>query len=122
MNSGFRFKNWPIYKETRIFRKDIYDLIKILPREEVYALSDQMRRAVNSIILNIAESASKNTDKDMRLYINRAQCSLDEIVSCLDCAVDSQYLNLEEYSVYTKKAENLAKQFNGFISHLTKTA
>ena len=82
MNHCFRFKDWPIYREARIFRKDIYDLIKKLPKEKMYALS----------------------------------------ASCLDCAVDSQYMNLEEYSMYTKKAENLAKQFNDFISHLSKTA
>ena len=38
MNHCFRFKDWPIYREARIFRKDIYDLTKKLPKEEMYAL------------------------------------------------------------------------------------
>lgn len=78
---GFRFREWNIYKDARKFRIEINKLLKNYPKEEKYALVDQTKRALNSIILNIAESANKTTDKDMRLYLNRAHTSLDEVVA-----------------------------------------
>lgn len=81
-NYGFRFKNWDIYKDARKFRIGVNKLLKEYSKEEKYALVGQSKRALNSIILNIAESANRNTGKDMRLYINRAHCSLDEVIAC----------------------------------------
>ena len=116
---GFRFRNWKIYKDSRQFRIEINQSLKNYPKEEKYALVDQTKRALNSILLNLAESANKNTDKDMRVYINRAECSLDEVVACLDCALDDKYITESQHSEYLTKADELAKQFRGFNNHLS---
>ena len=116
---GFRFRNWDIYRDARNFRNEINELLKGYPKEEKYALVDQTKRALNSIVLNIAEGANKNTDKDMRVYINRAHCSLDEVVSCLDCALDDGYIIREQYTEALKKASSLAKRLRGFTKHLS---
>lgn len=115
---GFRFRDWDIYKDARLFRSEIKKLTRNFPVEERFALTDQTNRALNSIILNIAEAASKNTDKDTRLYINRAQCSLDEVVGCLDCALDDAYINATEQAEALEKASSLAKRLRGFSNHL----
>ena len=96
----FRFREWDIHKGK-------------------YALVDQTRRALNSIVLNIAEGANKNTDKDMRVYINRAHCSLDEVVSCLDCALDDGYLAKENHNEVLQKVSSLAKRLRAFSCHLS---
>lgn len=117
---GFRFRKWQVYKDTMEFRKEINKLLKTFPAEEKYALVDQTKRALNSIVLNIAEGANKNTDKDTRLYINRAQTSLDEVVACLDCALSDGYLGVDEHHYALERASNLAKQLKGFAVHLSK--
>ena len=66
---SFRFRDWPVYKDTRIIRVKVIKVIKTFPAGEKYALSDQARRALNSILLNLAEGANKNTDKDTRLFV-----------------------------------------------------
>src|SRR3990167_6368800 len=104
MDYGFRFREWNIYKDARLFRVEMEKIFRAFPKEEQYALVDQTKRALLSIILNIAESANKSTDKDMRLYINRAHCSLDEVVACFDCAFDSAYIQKEQYSLILEKA------------------
>ena len=119
-NYGFRFREWNIYKDARKFRVEINQLLKTYPPEERYALVNQNKRALDSIILNIAESTNKSTDKDMRLYINRAHCSLDEVVACLDCALDSGYINEEQHKIYLNKASSLAKRLRAFTVHLSK--
>jgi four helix bundle protein len=118
---GFRFRDWDIYKDARLLRKEIKMLTKNFPVEERFALTDQTHRALNSIILNIAEASSKNTDKDTRLYINRAQCSLDEVVGCLDCAYDDGYVNSAQHEEVLEKASSLAKRLRGFSNHLKDT-
>jgi len=118
-NYGFRFRKWDIYIDARAFRAEINKLLKVYPKEEKYALTDQTKRALNSIILAIAESANRNTDKDMKLYINRAHCSLDEVVACLDCALDDGYITKEKHNENLQKASSLARRLRGFTRQLS---
>lgn len=118
-NYGFRFREWQVYKDARVFRKELSVILKTYPREELYSLVDQTKRALNSIILNLVEGSNKNSDKETRVYINRSQGSLDEVVSCLDCAFDDGYITETVLEEYLKKSENLAKQLKGFSSHLS---
>ena len=118
---GFKFREWDIYKDAREFRKDINELLKKYPKEEKFALIDQTKRALNSIILNIAEGANKNTDKDMRVYINRAHCSLDEVVACLDGAFDDGYITKEKQDAILQRASSLAKRLRAFTKQLSSS-
>ncbi|MEK7208193.1 MAG: four helix bundle protein, partial [Patescibacteria group bacterium] len=119
-NHGFRFRDWKVYKDVRLFRKQVNALTKRFPKEEQFALTDQARRALNSILLNLAEGSNKSTDKDMRLYVNRAHCSLDEVVACLDCALDDGYIAEAEHEISLTEAEQLARQLSGFHAFLSK--
>src|SRR3989338_457286 len=101
----FRFRDWDIYRDARVFRVKLNKIAKNFPPEEKFALGDQSRRALNSIILNIAESANKSTDKDRRLYI-RAHCSLDETVACADCALDSIYITESQHKEILRDADS----------------
>lgn len=118
---GFRFREWDIYKDARKFRIETYKILKNYPNEEKYALVDQTKRALNSIILNIAEGANRSTDKEMKIYISRAASSLDEVVACLDCALDSKYINETQHQEALQKASNLAKRLKGFITKLSNS-
>lgn len=118
---GFRFRDWQVYKDNRIFRSEINELVKKFPPDERYALTDQTKRALTSIFLNIAESTNKNSDKDMRLYINRSHCSLDEVVACLDCAFDENYITETDLEKALTKASGLAKQLTAFTVYLAKS-
>ncbi len=73
------------------------------------------------MVLNIAESANKNTDKDRRVYINRSHCSLDEVVACLDCASDNNYIIEEENRIFLEKLSSLAKRLHCFNNYLNRS-
>jgi len=118
---SFLFRNWPAYLETRKFRIEINQLIKNnFPKEEKFLLIDQIKRATNSILLNIAEGAHRTTDRDTNSFINRALTSLNEVVACLDCALDDNYITIELHEQFLNKAELIAKQLKGFSNHLLK--
>jgi len=55
------------------------------------------------------------------LYILRAATSLDEVVACLDCALDSKYINETQHQEVIQKASNLAKRLKGFIVKLSNS-
>lgn len=116
---GFKFRSWRVYQNARVFRKQIKVLAKKFPKEELYALTDQTNRALTSIMLNLAEGSNKNSDKDTRVYINRSHGSTDEVVSCLDCALDDGYISETEHELAMQHAEVLAKQLNNFSVYLS---
>ena len=69
----FRFRNWPVYNDSRNFRLEVNQLMKeYFPKEERFLLIDQIRRALDSMILNIAEGANRSTDKDTNSYSYRS--------------------------------------------------
>ena len=115
---GFRFREWPVYKDALEFRRGVNNLLKRYPTEEKYALVDQTKRALTSIVLNIAEGSNKNTDKDTRVYLNRSHGSVDEVVACLDCALHDTYITTAEHAKALAVASNLAKQLKGFSHFL----
>ena len=113
-------------RELNVYRKafdtamEIFELSKGFPKEERYALIDQIKRAMNSVLLNLAEGSNKQTDKDTRLYINRAHCSLDEVVSGLDMSLDDGYIKDVQYKMCVEEASVLAKKLNAFETYLFK--
>jgi four helix bundle protein len=84
-------------------------LVKSYPKTEIYALTDQTKLALTSILLNLVEGSNKKTDKDTRVYVNRAHGSLDEVVSGLDCALDDGYISEDIHDNLLTKASSIAQ-------------
>ena len=117
MTDIFRFRNFPVYKKARGFRKELKTLSKIkFPKDEQYNLTSQLWRALDSILLNIAEGSDRYSDKDFSRFLNNSLTSLNEVVACLDCAFDDGYLSQAEQAGYEVQAQELAKQLKAFSS------
>ena len=115
----FRFRQFPVYQDACKFRNELKSLTKRkFPKEEQYCLTSQVWRALNSIVLNIAEGADRGTDKDFAHYLNNSHTSLNEVVACLDLALDDGYITTQEHQEYLKKAELLANQLTAFRKKL----
>lgn len=114
----FRFRDFQIYKDAREFRKEIKCLSKKFPKEEQFCVISQLWRAIDSIILNIAEGTDRGTDKDFAHFLNNSHTSLNEVVACLDLVLDSEYITSEEHKSYLQKAEKLANQLTAFRKSL----
>lgn len=111
----FRFRNFKVYQEARIFRQEIKQFSKNnFPKEEKHILISQLWRALDSILLNIAEGSDRYSDTDFSRFLNTALTSLNEVVACLDAALDDKYINVADHNKYLEKAENLARQLMAF--------
>ncbi len=90
----FKFEELVVYQKSLDVVDDIYDLTKSFPKEEIYVLTSQLLRAVNSIPLNIAEGAN-STDKIFANHIRIASDSLKECIVCLIIARRRNYISKE---------------------------
>ncbi len=112
--SLFRFREWPVYKDAKSFRKKIRKLANRLPESERYLLRDQISRSADSICLNIAEGSNKLSDVDFSRYLNNSETSLEEVVSCMDLILEDGHITEDEFAEYLKEAEQLGAQLIAF--------
>jgi four helix bundle protein len=112
--SLFRFREWPVYKDAKAFRKKIRKLANSLPENERYLLRDQISRSVDSICLNIAEGSNKLSDIDFSRYLNNSETSLEEVVCCLDLILADELITKDQFVEYLKEAEMLGAQLIAF--------
>lgn len=110
------FCNLNVYIKSKELVKQVYELLKKFPREEQFALSDQLRRAVISIPSNIAEGSGRNSQKDQAHFYNIAYGSLMEVFSQLDIACDLGYISQEEFEQMEFLINEEAKMLSGLIA------
>lgn len=112
------FKELTIWQKSRKFVKDIYVLTKLFPKEELFVLTSQMRRAAISVPSNIAEGAGRETDKDFSRFLDMANGSAFELESQIYIACDLEYYSEEQMNIYLDKVQELQKMIYYFRKHL----
>lgn len=78
------FRELKVWQKAMELTVEIYSIVKLLPREETYALSDQMRRAAVSVPSNIAEGQGRETMKEFIRFLSVARGSLRELSTQLE--------------------------------------
>jgi len=114
----FRFQNFPVYNDIRKFIKDIFSITSKFPTKYQYDLGSQIRRAIISILLNLAEGSGRDSDKDFNRFILIGLGSIYEVVAGLDIALDNELISKEEYQKLYEKAESIKKQLGGLSKTL----
>lgn len=118
LNSGrFEFQNWPVYVEAKDFAKIVQKFCLKLPKTGTHSLGDQFRRASQSIVLNIAEGASRSTSKDKINFLRMSKGSTFECAAIADLALDFQLLEPQDHEQYQSKLANLGRMLSGMIRY-----
>ena len=114
---GKSYAELEAWKSSRELVKIIYDVTAKFPREEMFGLTSQMRRAAVSIPSNIAEGIGRNTTKDtiQFLYISRGSSYELETQSYL--GFDLNYLQQSEIEQMQSKITHCEKLLNGLINY-----
>ncbi|MEW5920557.1 MAG: four helix bundle protein [Bacillota bacterium] len=98
--------------------KEVYRLAKLLPKEEMYALSDQMRRAAVSIPSNIAEGQARTSTKEFAQFLSIARSSKAELQTQLLICVDLGYLADMDIKEAIELSEEVGKMLVALIKKL----
>ena len=98
----------------------IYNVTKKFPREEIFSLTDQLRRAASSVTANIAEGFGKISTRDKLRFYNMAQGSLEETRNHLILAHDLHYITEEESRLLNDKARLVSIMLNRYCQALIR--
>ena len=112
------YKDLNVWKESIDFVEMVYRIVKSFPREEIYALSDQLKRAVVSIPSNIAEGASRNSNKEFVQFLYIALGSASEVETQLIIAKRLNYIMSIENEL--NEITKIRKMLNGLISSIKR--
>ena len=91
------FHNLLIWQRSHQLTLDVYKVSQSFPKEELFGLTSQIRRAISSIPTNIAEGCGRNSNKDIAHFLQIAIGSASEVEYELLLAHDLQYINKDEY-------------------------
>ena len=112
------YQNLLVWQKAMDLTADIYKLVKKLPKEEIYALSSQMRRAVVSIPSNIAEGRDRNTNKEFVHFLTIARGSKAELETQLLVCVRVGYLSENEIAETMNLLIEVGKMLTSLINKL----
>ena len=107
-----------VWQKSMDLTEEICRLVKLLPREETYALSDQMRRAVVSIPSNIAEGQGRNSTRDFINFLSISRGSLTELKTQLQICRRLKYFSESESEPAFNLCAEVYKMLNTLISKL----
>lgn len=94
----FYYRKLDVYKNAKLLSHAVCKLIKTYPVDERFALCDQLRRAVMSVPINIAEGFGRFSAKEKAHFIQIAFGSLNEVMCELELSLDENYITQEQLS------------------------
>lgn len=107
----FNFEKLNVYQDAIILSLDIYRLTKKFPKDELFGIISQLRRAAVSISLNIAEGSSRSK-KELGHFLDMARGSCYELIPLLKISLELGYITQNEYNKFYESADDLSKRIN----------
>jgi four helix bundle protein len=115
------YKNLDAWKQSMDLVKEIYILTKEFPKEELYALTSQLKRAAVSIPCNIAEGIGRNYKKDTVQFLHISRGSIYELETLLNIGLMVGIINEKIFDKISLITDNCLKLINGLIRYYEKT-
>ncbi len=112
------FRQLIAWQKAHQLRREIYRITKSFPREELFSVVDQMKRAANSIAAQLAEGSRMPTSAHRKLYYDRAYASAAEVDDFLELSHDLGYITNYQYEALTEHVNKTSM----FIYHLSKAS
>jgi four helix bundle protein len=114
----FKFENLEVWQIGRKYIFEIYSITRKFPKDELFGLVSQLRRAASSILLNIAEGTNRRSDVEFKRYLRMSPTSLEETVSGLYIALDQKFIAISKFNFLYDKALELSAKLKALIKSL----
>lgn len=115
---AFKFENLKVWQLSLELADEIDILVTSFPKHELYSLSSQMRRAANSVSLNIVEGSTGLTNAEFKRFLTIANRSALEVVGCLYLAKRRSYVDEKRFTDIYDRIETLVKMIQALINSL----
>src|SRR5437899_5249700 len=109
------FQALKVWRKAHAMTIAVYDTTRTFPREELYGLTSQLRRAAASIGANIAEGCGRRSDGEMCRFLQIARGSASETEYHCLLARDLHLLAEKDFQMLTRKADELQRMLTGLM-------
>lgn len=115
---AFKFENLQVWQRALELTIQVNQLASSFPKFELFSLSNQIRRAADSAVLNISEGCTGLSNAELNKFLRYSLRSGLEVVSCLFIAKRKGYIDEQTFTNYYNEYEIFCKMLNKFISSL----
>ncbi len=113
MGAMHDFRKLDVYKRALLFTRTIRRVTAKFPRDEMFALTAQYRRAIDSVVLNISEGAGSGSKKEFSKFLGYSIRSGYECGDCADIAAVQKYITKKEYSELIQETNEIVSMLIG---------
>ena len=106
---AFRFEDLQVWQKASDLGEQENQLTKEFPKEEIYILTSQIKRAADSVVLNIAEGSTGQSKAVFKVFLSYSLRSAIEVVSCLFIARKRNIIRDEKFKLLYSEYESLVK-------------
>lgn len=117
---GFKFEKLIVWQKAVDLSYEIHQLTKDFPKDELYILTSQIKRAADLVSLNIAEGSTGQTNPEFKRFLNIALRSCIEVVGCLHLAFRRDLLEENKFIEFKNKCEEIVVMINALKKSLDK--
>jgi four helix bundle protein len=114
----FKFEKLKVWEKAVDFSAKIHSLTREFPKEEMYILNSQIKRAADSIALNIAEGSTGQSNAEFKQFVNYAIRSAIEVITCLHIGKKRRIIREQDFTEYYGELEEIIKMLHGLKSSL----
>ena len=111
------YKDLIVWKKSKELAIDIYSVSQSFPKEEIFGITNQLRRAAVSISNNIAEGSGRQYKKDTLQFLFISNGSLNEVENIIQIAHELGFINEIKTMEILDKAEEIRRLLKGFIKY-----
>lgn len=115
---AFKFEKLEVWKLAIDMADEVHLLTRAFPKEEMFSLTSQMKRAADSVSLNIAEGSTGQSDPEQRRFLGYAQRSALEVVNCLYLAIKRGYIEQIIFDSFYTNLDKLVSKIQAFKNSL----
>jgi four helix bundle protein len=115
---GDSYRDLIAWRKAMHLVREIYDATRLFPRDELYGLTNQLRRAAVSVPSNIAEGQARFSPREFCHFLSQARGSLVEIETQVLIAEDLGYLPATKTRLMLQQAAELGRILNGLIASI----
>lgn len=115
---GFKFENLKIWNLALELSGEVSVMVKQFPKDELFILTSQIKRAADSVVLNIAEGCTLQSNTEFKRFLVIANRSALEVIACFYLAKQRGFINNEIFKDKYDKYEKLIAMIQALIKKL----
>ncbi len=115
---AFKFENLKIWQLALDLSGEVSDMVKSFPKDELFILTSQIKRAADSVVLNITEGSTLHSNAEFKRFLVMANRSALEVISCFYLARQRKFIDETLFKEMYAKYEKLIVMIQALIKSL----